>query len=476
MALSDTARVKEPGCSEERPAQAVEEEKPIAIAPGAGILEVSKRGAAGEAPQKSDDDEKSKYRYRDGSGLIFGPMGVDTLVNLLRVRRPRSEDRVSVDDGPWTSLEQVSEIELDDVNRPGNRRAERQAATEVEAQLTPDRKVNVASQPEDTQVMAQASPAGGERDGDGASPQAHVIEASRLGLADSSTDIAVPPELGNASTAVDENVQRGGDAQESPESSLKELKEQYASYQGELNQIPFARILARLHLVQETGRLHVHHGEVEKSIYFRDGEPIFVQSNRKEELLGHFLRSRDLITEQQLEKGLDRLSEWGGRLGDALVAIGAIPAHSIFEHLSAQMREKLLEIFTWDNGQYGYYENQEPDTQAYSLGVDTFAILVDGCREYVSIDKIRDRYEHRSFVGIFVNDPPPFSMDQLGLRARELRVLNQLEPGDNLERLIDKFSPEQEEMIYRMIYLFHQAEVISFEVTEKYDTPPLPEG
>jgi eukaryotic-like serine/threonine-protein kinase len=214
---------------------------------------------------------------------------------------------------------------------------------------------------------------------------------------------------------------------------------------------------------------------VEKSIYFRDGEPIFVQSNRKEELLGHFLRSRDLITEDQLEQGLERLSEWGGRLGDALVAIGAIPAHSIFEHLSAQMREKLLEIFTWDGGKYGYFENQEPDTQAYSLGVDTYEILVEGCRAHVSIDDIRKRYEHRSFVAIYTNDPPPFRINRLGLRARELRVLNQLEPGDNLETLIDKFSPVQEEMIYRMIYLFHQAELITFEVTEKFDTPPLPE-
>ncbi len=415
-------------------------------------------------------------------------MGADTLINLLRVRRPRSEDRVSVDDGPWMSLDEVSAIDLEETKKTSKRRAERQEPEDVApGPSSSDRPQNNIGDAEDTQVMAQNPPADDDSDDDTIAPSG-VLESSPRRLATARTDADSDQGLGDAPTAVDEDRSRGGAAissaqeasvaedEEAPEDTLQELKEQYASYQGKLQQIPFARILARLHLVEETGRLHVQYGDVEKSIFFRDGEPIFVQSNKKDELLGHFLRSRDLITEQQLNEGLDRLSEWGGRLGDALVAIGAIPAHSIFEHLSAQMREKLLEIFSWDGGKYGYFENQEPDTQAYSLGVDTYKILVEGCRDGVSIDDIRRRYEHRSFVSIFIEDPPPFDVDELGLRARELRVLNQLETGDNLETLIDKFSPEQEEMIYRMIYLFHQTQILTFEVTEKYDCPPLPES
>ena len=410
------------------------------------------RGLAVSSTHNGDDDtgDGSSYRYRDDSGLVFGPMGQRTLVNLLRVRRPHHSDEVSVEGGPWTTIDDFDDFDLSD----------------PASQSAPD---SSASTPEPSSPNV----------GDALSSGSGILRPrDPVGLDESSTEIEPPPAMGDAPTEPsepsEEPLPESNTPTKPPRRSLQELKAQYASYEGQFQEVPFARIFARLYLAQETGRLHVQRGDIEKSIFVRNGEPIFVQSNRDEELLGHFLRSRDLITEEQLQEGLERLSEWGGRLGDALVAIGAIPAHSIFEHLSAQMREKLLEIFTWSNGHYGYFENQEPEAQAYSLGVDTPDILVEGCRERISIDRIRKKYDRRTFVSIFVNTPPPFDIDALGLRARELRVLNQLKSGDTLERLLNKFDPLQHEMVYRTLYLFHHVEVIRFEVTGKYELPPLP--
>ncbi len=439
----DTARLADVDHTSPRDA----DERPVS--PAASNLRGLAVSSTHDGP--AADSEGLTYRYRDESGLVFGPMGHRTLVNLLRVRRAHQSDEVSVDGGPWQPLDELSDLDLDEslsTDEPGS---------------TLDR-VDDALDSAPTDDLASTANSG-------------ILRApSHEGLDASSTDIAPPPSMGNAPTdpveATDD--EDPGNANKPPRRSLQELKAQYASYEGQFQEVPFARILARLYLAGETGRLHVQRGPVEKSIYVRDGEPIFVESNREEELLGHFLRSRDLITEEQLQDGLNRLSEWGGRLGDALVAIGAIPAHSIFEHLSSQMREKLLQIFDWPSGHYGYFENQEPEAQAYSLGVDTPDILVEGCRERVSIDRIRQKYDRRTFVSIYVNTPPPFDINTLGLRARELRVLNQLKSGDTLEHLLNKFSPMQHEMVYRTLYLFHHTEVIRFEVTGKFDLPPLP--
>ena len=138
------------------------------------------------------------------------------------------------------------------------------------------------------------------------------------------------------------------------------------------------------------------------------------------------------------------------------------------------MEEKLLQIFSWDGGQYGYYEGQEPETQGYPLGIDTFQTIVEGCRSRVSIDRIRQEYKNRSFVSIYVNEPPPFNADKLGLRGRELRVRNELTSGDTLKTLLGKFEADQQEQVYRTLYLLHQVELVSFEVTKKADLPPLP--
>ncbi len=476
MALKQTAKFQQP----ESPAKAS----------SSAVLNIpsKKRGSLSEE-QDATAGSSSQYRYRDASGLVFGPMGPDTLLNLLGVRRPRSEDRISVDDGKWLALDEVDEIDLSDVASLRDRRAERHVSVdagtpEIQGDPTSDDDEVLV---QDTEVMGgePTSTAEGRtsEEDDAGLGHAGIMEGSIGTLADSSTELAPPPEMSEASSAEDENL---GDtespvAQSTPvlqsselgaSTSLQELKDQYASYEGDIEKIPFAKILARLHLVKETGRLHMQRDEVEKSIFFRNGEPIFVHSNKKDELLGQFLRSRDIITQEQLDEALDRLSEWGGRLGDALVAIGALQAHSIFEHLSLQMSEKLLEIFSWEDGYYGYYENQEPDYQAYSLDVNTYKILVTGCRERVRIDRIRDCYENRMFVRIYVNDPAPFNVDKLGLRARELRVLKELESGAKLEELLEQFSPEHHETVFRTIYLLHHTQLVSFEVTQKFSVEP----
>jgi len=463
MSVQDTARVDRPeGGSEDAPEQGGEE---------------------------AAEQGEGRYRYRDDSGLVFGPMGADTLVDLLRVRRPRSEDRISVDNGEWQPLQDVQELALEEELELPERRSKptpriQQQSDSKSEHLAGQQPRRPGEDDGDTDVMRRrpgAMEAKKSSDG-GAKPAGVLKKASSpvddTGADESSSSLEDRPPQSQSLDGPDSPVATPAPdtgTHPDPSDTIQELKDQYASYEGELGNVAVARILARLHLAEATGRLVMERDEIEKSIFFRDGEPIFIESNRQEELLGRFLRSRDVISEDELDEALHRLDEWGGRLGDALVAIGAIPAHELFEYLSGQMREKLLEIFSWRTGYYGYYENQEPDTPGYSLGLDTYDTIVEGCRERVSIDHIRSVYENRSFVSIYRNEPPAFEIDRLGLRTRELRVINKLDSGDTLEALLEKFGPEHHETVYRTIYLLHQVEIISFEVTGKVDLPPLPD-
>lgn len=450
---------------------------------GAGVIIPARGNPKGSGGQpKEPQKPKRKYRYRDGAGLVFGPMGPKTLADLLRVRRPRQDDRLSIDGGPWVSISEIDDSTLSKAAKAPGRRIARQVVSEhsSEEPASP----GPPKEQTDTDVirdirkfvaeMAEESAASDDDD-----PPSISFDLEGSSLANSSTEISAvrrgQEELGVESSPVADSAPTVSYLDElAAGETFQDFRDNYASYEGSLARVSVTRILARLFRAKETGRLFVQNDGVEKSIYFRDGEPIFIHSNKKEELLGHFLCSRRLITQAQLEEALNRLSEWGGRLGDALVAIGAVPAHAIFEHLSDQMREKLLEIFTWSGGYYGYYENQEPEIQGYSLGLDSYQTIVEGTRERVSFERIKESYRNRLLMSIFINSPPPFSIDRLGLRARELRVLNLLESGDNLRRLLNKFSPDQHEMVYRTIYLLHQVEVISFEVSEKFPLPDKP--
>jgi serine/threonine protein kinase len=415
-----------------------------------------------EKPKKPDSRPKStehEYRYRDENGLIYGPVGFDTLLGLVEDGGLDEGDRVSVDGGPWKAADEVDELR-EHGHEPTSLDEDSDDLTTIDEGEEIARELRHAMNAlEDvSSTMEQVDDASADQSvgmnitSTSANAGAPVLEES------------VPDDEAPAEPAGAEDSEVAADA-------IREMREQYASYEGELSNAPFARILARLHRNRATGRLHVEVDDVEKSVFFRDGEPILVNSNKQEELLGSFLIKKDIITQDELEQALARLSEWGGRLGDALVAIGAVPAHDIFQFLAEQMREKLLDVFTWPEGHYGYYENQEPDTMGYPLGVDAYSIIVEACREEITIDQIESFYEDRKRTAIYKRDQAPVDVERLGLTARELAILNRFDGGTNLEKMLQNV--DDRDFSLRTVYLLHQVELLRFEVTGETDLPDL---
>ncbi len=388
-----------------------------------------------------------EYRYRDENGLIYGPVDFDTLIGLIDDGGIDDGDRVSVDGGPWKAPGELSGLQERDSSASSN---------ELDDELTTFDELDEAGMSiaeELRQAMQALEEVNSAMESD---------EEVGVNISSTSAEDSPPAEIPTSDD---------GEESEVTADAIREMREQYASYEGDLSNAPFARILARLHRSRTTGRLHVQQTDVEKSIFFRDGEPILVNSNKQEELLGSFLIKKDKITQDQLEQGLARLSEWGGRLGDALVAIGAIPAHDIFQLLAEQMREKLLDIFNWTSGHYGYYENQEPETMGYPLGVDAYSIIVEACREEISVAQIRGFYEARQRVAIYKRDKAPVDVERLGLTARELAILNRFDGGTNLKKMLQDV--DDNDFSLRTVYLLHQVELLRFEVTAETDLPDL---
>jgi serine/threonine protein kinase len=393
--------------------------------------------------EEHESDGDSGYRYRDPAGLIYGPMGQETLVKMLSERTREDGEQVSFEGNPWVPLEQDEEI----AGRLGIRTEVEQADTEPEERARMDRVralQNAASALEEISLAAESS-------------------FSETQLDEHSAPIATetPPEP-EPYEPVRESAQH---------KAIEALRDQYAAFEGNFEESTFARLLTRLHWSKATGRLYVTSNEIEKSIFFDQGEPILVDSNREDELLGFFLLSRRVITQEQLEEGLARLSEWGGRLGDALVAIGAIPAHEIFQHLSAQMREKILQVFTWTEGDWGYFENQQPETHGYPLGIDAYGTIVEGCLERIPLSEIREYYEPRLTVPVHRRSDALVSLDELRLSSKALRIVKSFQPGDSIEKLKDRLPAESANFVYRVVYLLHQVQILTFEDTREVALP-----
>ncbi len=450
------------GAAAPAPANAAPEPAPLiptSVATPAPPAAIVARTLAASPPQTDVRELQplgQTFRYRATNGLIYGPMTLTSLITLLQARPPQAQDAISVDGATWKAWRDAAELR--DALERGQLKLPELRASQLD--------------------QAMAPPSLSE---EGASDQA--LDESLMPASDSVSDSLGDSTLDDA-PGTTSFFRRPSRPIEPPAAAglreisgvVEDIKQRYTIYEGSFDQLPFARQLARLHRIKSTGRLNVRHGDVEKSIFFQKGQLILVDSNREDELLGTFLIRRKIITQAQLEQGLERLSEWGGRLGDALVAIGAIPAHDIFRLLSEQMSEKLLEVFTWSEGSFGYYENQEPETHGYPLDVDCFQIIVQGCRDRVPFSAMLAMYRDRLNVALMTRSPQPFAVDQLRLRGNELRVANQFaSEGISLKELIHRFTPVQREVVYRTVYLLHQTELLTFESTqEQLNFPDAP--
>jgi len=68
-----------------------------------------------------------------------------------------------------------------------------------------------------------------------------------------------------------------------------------------------------------TGTLRLTLRGAEKTVYVKDGHPIYVQSSLNSEALGRFLVRKGILKETDLAKSLEELSSSDMRLGEILL-------------------------------------------------------------------------------------------------------------------------------------------------------------
>lgn len=152
---------------------------------------------------------------------------------------------------------------------------------------------------------------------------------------------------------------------------------------GSLKRFPFPRLIREIARGSLTGSLYLLSGPTKKVVFFEAGQPVFVRSNVLSECLGQVLAQEGLITQEQCEQTLEAIRRTGKKQGELLVEMGILSQGNLRYGLQAQLRAKLFDIFSWDDGRYQF--KIEKSTQSFGVRLDTSA-------EGVILAAIQDRY------------------------------------------------------------------------------------
>lgn len=135
------------------------------------------------------------------------------------------------------------------------------------------------------------------------------------------------------------------------------------SLKGSIKTMPLADLLLFLADHESTGTLELSRGSDWTRLYFEQGRIISSSSSDPKEWLGHFLISKNRITEDQLTEAMQVQGRTRVMLGKILVMIGAVTEEELIEMLETKCAESILSLFLWDDAGFEFVDNELPQVR-----------------------------------------------------------------------------------------------------------------
>jgi hypothetical protein len=188
--------------------------------------------------------------------------------------------------------------------------------------------------------------------------------------------------------------------------------------------------------------LEVQLGTIHKSLYFVDGQPRIVHSNVGSERLGEFLVNHGVLSQGELAMALSVSPQFGGRFGDVLVSLGLLDAAATARALGEQLRCKVLDVCTWEKGEYAWYNGQQSRNPPERVVFDLWATLGAASLE-LSLEYAKTWATHHRWAVPKPRKNTHVSLDSFELGTRPQDVMNLLDGKERINELADLFPDER---------------------------------
>jgi eukaryotic-like serine/threonine-protein kinase len=207
---------------------------------------------------------------------------------------------------------------------------------------------------------------------------------------------------------------------------------------------------------RETGLLVADSGAVRKEVYFVDGHPIYASSNLGSELLGEYLVQRGVVTRMELDMALALLPRYEGHLGDTMVAMEIIDPLTLFNHITEQVRYKIVDLFTWKTGSWSFFRGVVCEKRAFPLASSAPDLIHEGIGRSLPAEELETWWKSVETQSLAPVQNPDFSADWFPLTEAERHALLALDrpiaAGDALRRATARASHLPREQFVRAIH------------------------
>jgi len=161
-------------------------------------------------------------------------------------------------------------------------------------------------------------------------------------------------------------------------------------FEGNLETMPVADLLQWAANGRLTGTIRISRGEITKMIYIEKGKIVSCTSTDPKEFLGHFLVSKGVINETDLQEACITQDRFSGLLGQILVKQGAINEETLEKMLRIKAEEAIFELFTWEEGHFVFRQDELPEFDLVPISLDVQGLVLEGMRRLDEWQRIRE--------------------------------------------------------------------------------------
>jgi tetratricopeptide (TPR) repeat protein len=227
---------------------------------------------------------------------------------------------------------------------------------------------------------------------------------------------------------------------------------------GSIKEIPFAVLLIALSARERSGVVELSRGPIQKRVVLESGTPVECLTNLAHETLGRFMVATGKLSEKDFTECLSQSLAQGRLMGEVLIERELVGAQDLYRILQQNLARKLLDLFTWREGDYRVLP---PSGRVDSpLNVRVQQLLVTGIAKFALQEEVDAAVAGLVGKSLVLNPAPLFPLEAIRLPAAQRKLVDSLGAGKRIDELAQGSGLAYEELT-RLLYALSVIDVVT---------------
>ena len=208
------------------------------------------------------------------------------------------------------------------------------------------------------------------------------------------------------------------------------------SLTGTLEAFYLANLLQLLSQEKKTGVLEVRDGENKVKIFVKDGAVVQASSSQKGFRLGHLLKIKGILPEEQIHECLELGKKNKQKLGKILLEKGLVSDQQLKEVLQYQVMEILSSLFLWTTGAFEYKDVPFSVEGELLPQINTMTLVLEASRRIDEWSVIRKQIPNDKLIFKLSGETP--GKKEIRFNNEEWRILSLTDGNRTVREVADE--------------------------------------